>query len=284
MALLCLGGGIQPMPPVLVNFQPKVMSWCLSGATDDVGPQGENINFLSPNQHFTHCSTNSLSIHDFGGSFFFPDCWFPWELTKSSISPLPHWWTHEMIAIETWQPQLDDLHIKCPFSHPSSAIVKVHPHMYAFDFKRIPQFYLSDTSPRPSRTPFQPNICHMKVQTSGSLENDTGVDFDVQMCSFNSVEHAWNLFEPTKSSSPLTGTLALFLWEGRSLYIYLTLEALCPAVFIALVGRFKFFSTIYGEKCCLFFRHLSLKKAVKNSNLFHLFWASFWIFHLELTK
>jgi hypothetical protein len=40
---------------------------------------------------------------------------------------------------------------------------------------------------------------------------------------------------------------------------------------ISLVGRFKVFSTIYGEKCCLFFRHFSLKKAVKNSNLFHLF-------------
>jgi hypothetical protein len=38
-----------------------------------------------------------------------------------------------------------------------------------------------------------------------------------------------------------------------------------------LVERFKIFSTIYGEKCCLFFRHFPLKKAVKNSNLFHLF-------------
>jgi hypothetical protein len=34
-------------------------------------------------------------------------------------------------------------------------------------------------------------------------------------------------------TSPLTGTLALFLWEGWSLCIYPTLEALCPAVFIS---------------------------------------------------
>jgi hypothetical protein len=31
-----------------------------------------------------------------------------------------------------------------------------------------------------------------------------------------------------------------------------------------LVGRFKIFIIIYGEKCCLFFRHFSLKKVVKN--------------------
>jgi hypothetical protein len=28
----------------------------------------------------------------------------------------------------------------------------------------------------------------------------------------------------------------------------------------ALVGRFKIFSTIYGEKCHLFFKHFSVKK------------------------
>jgi hypothetical protein len=39
----------------------------------------------------------------------------------------------------------------------------------------------------------------------------------------------------------------------------------------SLVGRFKFFSRIYGEKCCLFFRHFSLKKVVKNSKHFHYF-------------
>jgi hypothetical protein len=38
---------------------------------------------------------------------------------------------------------------------------------------------------------------------------------------------------------------------------------------LTLVGRFKFFSTIYSEKCCLFFRHFSLKKVVKNSKDFH---------------
>jgi hypothetical protein len=36
----------------------------------------------------------------------------------------------------------------------------------------------------------------------------------------------------------------------------------------ALVGRFKFFSPIYGGKCCLFFRHFSLKKVVKTQNIF----------------
>jgi hypothetical protein len=42
-----------------------------------------------------------------------------------------------------------------------------------------------------------------------------------------------------------------------------------PACPYALVGRFKFFSTIYGKKCHLFFRHFSLKKEVKISNIFH---------------
>jgi hypothetical protein len=49
----------------------------------------------------------------------------------------------------------------------------------------------------------------------------------------------------------LTGTLPLNSFKGYTL-----------------VGRFKFFSTIYDEKCCLFFRHFSMKKAVKNSIFF----------------
>jgi hypothetical protein len=35
-----------------------------------------------------------------------------------------------------------------------------------------------------------------------------------------------------------------------------------------LVGRFKYFSTIYSEKCCLFFRDFSPKKELKNSKHF----------------
>jgi hypothetical protein len=47
-----------------------------------------------------------------------------------------------------------------------------------------------------------------------------------------------------------------------------------------LVGRFKSFSTIYSEKCCLFFQHFSLKKMVKFSvkNV----WKTNNIFHCEL--
>jgi hypothetical protein len=48
----------------------------------------------------------------------------------------------------------------------------------------------------------------------------------------------------------------------------------CILYLTTLVGRFKFFSTIYGEKCCLFFRHFSLKKVVKNSKNFHHFVSS----------
>jgi hypothetical protein len=40
-----------------------------------------------------------------------------------------------------------------------------------------------------------------------------------------------------------------------------------------LVGRFKFFSTIYGEKCCLFFTYFSPKKVVKNSKQFTILWV-----------
>jgi hypothetical protein len=40
---------------------------------------------------------------------------------------------------------------------------------------------------------------------------------------------------------------------------------------LPLVGRFNFSSTIYSEKCCLFFRHFSPKKMVKFSKLFYPF-------------
>jgi hypothetical protein len=45
----------------------------LSGGAANVGPQGEKINLLSPSGHSAPFSTNSLSICDFGGSFFSPD-------------------------------------------------------------------------------------------------------------------------------------------------------------------------------------------------------------------
>ncbi|KAJ7018862.1 hypothetical protein C8F04DRAFT_359101 [Mycena alexandri] len=51
-----------------------------------------------------------------------------------------------------------------------------------------------------------------------------------------------------------------------------------------LVGKFKFFSRIFSEKCCLFFRHFSLKIGVKNLNFFHHFQTFFQIFHLRLKK
>jgi hypothetical protein len=81
--------------------------------------------------------------------------------------------------------------------------------------------------------------------------------------------------EKFKSFSPLLSFLLNFSPQTHKIV---------KLFWVSLVGRFKIFSTIYGEKCCLFFRHFSLKKVVKNLNLFHLFWASVWIFHLELTK
>jgi hypothetical protein len=45
----------------------------LSSGSVDVGPQGENINLLSPSSHPATFSTNSSSIHSCGGLFFSPD-------------------------------------------------------------------------------------------------------------------------------------------------------------------------------------------------------------------
>jgi hypothetical protein len=53
---------------------------------------------------------------------------------------------------------------------------------------------------------------------------------------------------------------------------------------VSLVWRFKFFSTIYGEKCCLFFRHFSPKGVVKNSKYFHYFVSSRWKIQKEAQK
>jgi hypothetical protein len=49
-------------------------------------------------------------------------------------------------------------------------------------------------------------------------------------------------------------------------------------VLTSLVGRFNFSSTIYSEKCCLFFRHFSLKKWCKFQSFFTPFQHSFEFF------
>ncbi|KAJ6527161.1 hypothetical protein B0H19DRAFT_1243393 [Mycena capillaripes] len=59
------------------QFSAKSDGLMLSGAANDAGRQGEIINFLSPNRQFALYSTSSSSIHNFGGSFFSPDCWIP---------------------------------------------------------------------------------------------------------------------------------------------------------------------------------------------------------------
>jgi hypothetical protein len=50
-----------------------------------------------------------------------------------------------------------------------------------------------------------------------------------------------------------------------------SVETNSPVRFDALVGRFKFSSTIYSKKHCLFSRHFSLKKLGRFSKLFHPF-------------
>ncbi|KAJ7761757.1 hypothetical protein B0H16DRAFT_1530468 [Mycena metata] len=71
----------------------------------------------------------------------------------------------------------------------------------------------------------------------------------------------------TVPPNPIIETLFMheFISRGWDLRLNQWREQMYPP----LVGRFKFFTSIYGEKCCLFFRHFSPKKEVKNLKLFH---------------
>jgi hypothetical protein len=69
------------------QFSAKSDELILSSAMDDVGPQGENINFLSPNQHYTRCSTNSLSIHYFGARSSYLTAGFHQSLKRALYPP-----------------------------------------------------------------------------------------------------------------------------------------------------------------------------------------------------
>jgi hypothetical protein len=55
------------------QFSAEIDVLVLSSGSVDVGPQDANINSLSPSGHPAPLSTNSSSIHDFGGLFLSPD-------------------------------------------------------------------------------------------------------------------------------------------------------------------------------------------------------------------
>jgi hypothetical protein len=71
--MFVLGGWNTTHSACPCQFSAESDELMLSGGAVDVGPQGENINFLSSSDHPALFSTNSLSIYDFGGSFSTPD-------------------------------------------------------------------------------------------------------------------------------------------------------------------------------------------------------------------
>jgi hypothetical protein len=53
---------------------------------------------------------------------------------------------------------------------------------------------------------------------------------------------------------------------------------------LSLVGRFRIFSTIYSEKCRLFFKHFFTEKNSEIFKAFHPFSTFFQVFHLKSEK
>ncbi|KAJ7757883.1 hypothetical protein B0H16DRAFT_1314237, partial [Mycena metata] len=82
--------------------------------------------------------------------------------------------------------------------------------------------------------------------------------------------YAWTVYTTWQMSfDRLTPPAAMFLQHCSFLHYNGISEEIFRYASGSLVGRFKFFSTIYGEKCCWVFRHFSAKKRVKKLNIFH---------------